>query len=79
MLARWTGTCNAQKDALNVCLRQEVRYKLSPRGRSPTQRIDRTTRNREEAKERTAKKKAIWAEIDRERGVPAAASSEARS
>lgn len=38
-------------------------------------RIDRTTRNREEAKLRTAKKKQVWSELEREKelDIPAAA------
>ncbi|GFZ49552.1 hypothetical protein JCM24511_07672 [Saitozyma sp. JCM 24511] len=51
ILYRWTGGCNAEKKALGACLRKE--------------RIDRTTRNREAAKERTAKKQAVWAELEK--------------
>ncbi|KII88746.1 hypothetical protein PLICRDRAFT_162137 [Plicaturopsis crispa FD-325 SS-3] len=40
--ARLTGGCNPQKDQLNKCLRQE--------------RIGRTTRNREQAKDRLARR-----------------------
>ncbi|WVQ81855.1 hypothetical protein IAT38_003982 [Cryptococcus sp. DSM 104549] len=46
------GACNEQKEALALCLRQE--------------RIERTTRNREESKERNAKKKAVWEALERE-------------
>ncbi|WVN85896.1 uncharacterized protein L203_101049 [Cryptococcus depauperatus CBS 7841] len=52
-LMRWSGGCNDHKKALTLCLRQE--------------RIERTTRNRESAKERTEKKKAAWAALEREK------------
>ncbi|WOO83854.1 COX assembly mitochondrial protein 2 [Vanrija pseudolonga] len=50
--SRFTGMCNDEKDALNLCLRKE--------------RIDRTTRNREAAKDRTRKKAEAWAALDSE-------------
>lgn len=49
---RLLGGCNEQRNNLTMCLRKE--------------RIDRTTRNREAAKERTAKKKEVWAELAKE-------------
>lgn len=70
------------KKDLSMCLRKEVRIRIiihllsyttqywqstrEPKLTIP-QRIDRTTRNREEAKLRTAKKKEVWSAIDRER------------
>ncbi|PQE10120.1 cytochrome c oxidase biogenesis cmc1 protein [Rutstroemia sp. NJR-2017a BVV2] len=44
------GMCNSQKTAVNKCLR--------------AQRLDRTAANREAAKLKREKVKAVWAEID---------------
>jgi len=52
LLYKISGGCNDQKYALGLCLRQE--------------RIDRTTRNREAAKERTKKKTDAFEAYDRE-------------
>ncbi|RXK41157.1 hypothetical protein M231_01561 [Tremella mesenterica] len=49
---RYLGACNSQRRELVLCLRKE--------------RLNRTARNREEAKVRTAKKKEVWAELERE-------------
>ncbi|WVQ74944.1 hypothetical protein IAR50_004552 [Cryptococcus sp. DSM 104548] len=53
LLAKVTGQCNKPKLVLNECLREE--------------RIERTTRNRDEAKERNARKKAVWAALEKEK------------
>ncbi|OCF37927.1 hypothetical protein I317_06229 [Kwoniella heveanensis CBS 569] len=53
MIAKLSGVCNEQKEALSMCLRKE--------------RLDRTARNREAAKDRTAKKKEVWAALEREK------------
>ncbi|WWD19066.1 hypothetical protein CI109_103524 [Kwoniella shandongensis] len=53
MMYKLAGGCNDQKTALTLCLRKE--------------RLDRTERNREDAKARTAKKKEVWAALDREK------------
>ncbi|OSX64955.1 hypothetical protein POSPLADRAFT_1134253, partial [Postia placenta MAD-698-R-SB12] len=47
--AKWTGACNQVKVDLNMCLRKE--------------RIERTTKNREGAKERRQKTEQAWKEI----------------
>jgi len=52
MLYRLSGACNDEKYALSMCLRKE--------------RLERTERNREEAKERNRKKKEAFAALDRE-------------
>ncbi|KAK1927260.1 hypothetical protein DB88DRAFT_477402 [Papiliotrema laurentii] len=52
ILYKWSGACNSEKDALTMCLRKE--------------RIDRTTKNREESKVRNAKKYAAWAKLREE-------------
>ncbi|OXG32043.1 hypothetical protein C360_04311 [Cryptococcus neoformans Bt15] len=57
-LARLVGVCNDQKAALGACLRKE--------------RLERTERNRDAAKERTAKKKAVWEALEREKAEEAA-------
>jgi COX assembly mitochondrial protein 2 len=44
------GMCSDLKTQVNKCLRAE--------------RLERTAKNREQAKERRAKMKAIWSEID---------------
>ncbi|KAF2771816.1 cmc1-like protein [Teratosphaeria nubilosa] len=44
------GMCSGLKTEVNKCLRAE--------------RLERTVKNREEAKEKRAKMKAIWADID---------------
>ncbi|KAH9815698.1 UPF0287-domain-containing protein [Teratosphaeria destructans] len=44
------GMCSGLKTEVNKCLRAE--------------RVERTVKNREEAKEKRAKMKAIWADID---------------
>ncbi|KAH9946309.1 UPF0287-domain-containing protein [Epithele typhae] len=46
---RFFGGCNQAKHELNMCLRKE--------------RVDRTTRNREQAKERREKIEQAWQEI----------------
>ncbi|KAF4576877.1 hypothetical protein EYR40_001126 [Pleurotus pulmonarius] len=48
--AKFTGGCNTQKDELNKCLRKE--------------RIARTTRNREAAKEQRAKTEQAWKDFN---------------
>jgi COX assembly protein 2 len=45
-----TGHCTEAKYAVNMCLR--------------AQRLDRTAKNREAAKEKRAKIKEVWAELD---------------
>ncbi|PCH38357.1 UPF0287-domain-containing protein [Wolfiporia cocos MD-104 SS10] len=50
--AKWTGGCNAAKHELNMCLRKE--------------RVERTAKNREKAKERRAKIEQAWKEIREE-------------
>ncbi len=50
LLWKSMGMCNNLKRDVNKCLRSE--------------RVDRTVKNREEAKEKRQKTKAIWAEID---------------
>jgi len=50
--AKWTGGCNQIKVDLNLCLRKE--------------RIERTTRNREEAKQRRQKTEEVWKELREE-------------
>ncbi|WVR07491.1 hypothetical protein IAU60_004533 [Kwoniella sp. DSM 27419] len=57
LVAKLMGECNDQKKALSMCLRQE--------------RLDRTARNRDEAKERTLKKKEVWAALEREKAEEA--------
>ncbi|KAI0781169.1 hypothetical protein BD413DRAFT_503228 [Trametes elegans] len=47
--SRWTGACNQAKHELNMCLRKE--------------RIDRTTKNREEAKTRREKTEQALREL----------------
>ncbi|KAI0371724.1 UPF0287-domain-containing protein [Pilatotrama ljubarskyi] len=49
---RWTGACNQAKQDLNMCLRKE--------------RIDRTAKNREEAKLRRQKAEQAWKELHAE-------------
>ena len=51
-LYRAFGNCNNAKHAVNMCLRAE--------------RLERTRKNREEAKIRRAKTEAAWAQIDKE-------------
>ncbi|KAF2099642.1 UPF0287-domain-containing protein [Rhizodiscina lignyota] len=51
-LYRCTGGCNNAKLAVNMCLRGE--------------RLERTRKNREEAKVKRAKAEAAWAKIDAE-------------
>lgn len=46
------GMCNQMKRDVNMCLR--------------AQRLERTKRNREEAKERSDRRKALFASIDEE-------------
>jgi hypothetical protein len=43
------------------------------------QRIDRTTKNRTDARDRTAKKQAMWAEMDKEESDLRAAEAQARA
>ncbi|KAI0362692.1 UPF0287-domain-containing protein [Trametes cingulata] len=50
--SRWTGGCNQAKQDLNMCLRKE--------------RIDRTAKNREEAKVRRQKTEQAWKELHAE-------------
>ncbi|KAL7422766.1 hypothetical protein Q5752_002060 [Cryptotrichosporon argae] len=52
LLRKFVGGCNDDKRALNACLRQE--------------RVERTTRNREESKERNRKKTEAWKEWDKQ-------------
>ncbi|TFK90956.1 UPF0287-domain-containing protein [Polyporus arcularius HHB13444] len=47
--SRWTGACNQAKHELNMCLRKE--------------RVDRTTKNREEAKAKREKIEMAWKEL----------------
>ncbi|KAG2147339.1 hypothetical protein BD769DRAFT_1566630 [Suillus cothurnatus] len=47
--ARLTGGCNQEKDSLNKCLRKE--------------RIERSTRNRAQAKEKRLKTEQAWREL----------------
>ncbi|OJT14123.1 hypothetical protein TRAPUB_9234 [Trametes pubescens] len=47
--SRWTGACNQAKHDLNMCLRKE--------------RIDRTTKNREDAKSRRVKTEQAWKDL----------------
>ncbi|KAI0670607.1 UPF0287-domain-containing protein [Trametes maxima] len=47
--SRWTGACNQAKHDLNMCLRKE--------------RIDRTTKNREDAKLRRHKTEQAWKDL----------------
>ncbi|KAI0646836.1 UPF0287-domain-containing protein [Trametes meyenii] len=47
--SRWTGACNQAKHDLNMCLRKE--------------RIDRTTKNREDAKIRRQKTEQAWKDL----------------
>ncbi|KAI0721539.1 UPF0287-domain-containing protein [Cerioporus squamosus] len=47
--SRWTGACNQAKHDLNMCLRKE--------------RVDRTTKNREEAKAKREKIEQAWKEL----------------
>ncbi|RSH77935.1 uncharacterized protein EHS24_003008 [Apiotrichum porosum] len=56
---RFIGGCNDQKQALNMCLRQE--------------RVDRTTRNREDSKDRNKKKYDAWDKLKEETTAPDAA------
>lgn len=51
-LYRAIGGCNNAKHAVNMCLRAE--------------RLERTRRNREEAKIKRAKIEEVWAKIDEE-------------
>jgi COX assembly protein 2 len=55
--ARLLGQCNRQKEGLNACLRKEVRQQVMPwfPAYAYDQRIERTTENRETAKERKLK------------------------
>ncbi|ORY35517.1 hypothetical protein BCR39DRAFT_555665 [Naematelia encephala] len=50
---RLSGACNGDKHALSMCLKQE--------------RIERTTRNRENAKERNKKSREALARYDQEK------------
>ncbi|KZT65458.1 hypothetical protein DAEQUDRAFT_676864 [Daedalea quercina L-15889] len=50
--AKWTGGCNQAKHDLNMCLRKE--------------RIERTTRNREDAKKRRQNTEQVWKELREE-------------
>jgi len=50
LLWKSMGMCSNLKRDVNKCLRAE--------------RVDRTIKNREEAKEKRQKMKAVWAEID---------------
>ncbi|PWN20378.1 UPF0287-domain-containing protein [Microstroma glucosiphilum] len=52
LLPRLTGKCNDIKQQLNLCLREE--------------RIERTGRNAEKAKERQKEVKKVWSEIEQE-------------
>jgi len=75
-LARLKGDCNAAREALNLCLRKEVRqlkhvvesHKLGEVHSLCThrQRLDRTARNSENAKLRNEKKKQAWESLDKE-------------
>ncbi|OJA17275.1 hypothetical protein AZE42_10812 [Rhizopogon vesiculosus] len=47
--ARLTGGCNQEKDSLNVCLRKE--------------RVERSSRNRTQAKEKRLKTEQAWKEL----------------
>ncbi|KAI1790800.1 UPF0287-domain-containing protein [Ganoderma leucocontextum] len=47
--SRWTGACNQAKTNLNLCLRKE--------------RVDRTTKNRVEAKAKRGKVEQAWKEL----------------
>ncbi|KAG2077779.1 UPF0287-domain-containing protein [Suillus decipiens] len=47
--ARLTGGCNEEKDSLNKCLRKE--------------RVERSTRNRVQAKEKRLKTEQVWKEL----------------
>ncbi|KAG1800808.1 uncharacterized protein F5891DRAFT_61056 [Suillus fuscotomentosus] len=47
--ARLTGGCNQEKDSLNKCLRKE--------------RVERSTRNRTQAKEQRLKTEQVWKEL----------------
>ncbi|KAH7930883.1 UPF0287-domain-containing protein [Leucogyrophana mollusca] len=47
--ARLTGGCNQEKDKLNKCLRKE--------------RVERSTRNREQAKEQRMKAEQAWRDL----------------
>ena len=51
-LHKMTGGCNSAKRDVNKCLRAE--------------RLERTARNREEAKAKRERVKMVWAEIDEE-------------
>lgn len=51
-IAKYLGACNDVNKALNMCLRQE--------------RLARTAKNRESAKERTEKKKIRWEQLEKE-------------
>ena len=51
-LHKMTGGCNDAKRDVNKCLRSE--------------RLERTAQNREKAKEKTARIKKIWKEIEEE-------------
>ncbi|TBU32238.1 UPF0287-domain-containing protein [Dichomitus squalens] len=47
--SRWTGGCNQAKQDLNMCLRKE--------------RVDRTTKNREQAKAKRERIEYAWKEL----------------
>ncbi|KAG1754230.1 hypothetical protein EDB19DRAFT_639427 [Suillus lakei] len=47
--ARLTGGCNQEKDSLNKCLRKE--------------RVERSTHNRTQAKEKRLKTEQVWKEL----------------
>ncbi|GAA98925.1 uncharacterized protein L969DRAFT_95601 [Mixia osmundae IAM 14324] len=50
--AKYTGGCNSLKEELTQCLRAE--------------RLERTTKNRDDAAQRRQKTQAVWAAIDAE-------------
>jgi hypothetical protein len=56
-----------------------IQQKQREQGPLTTQRIDRTAKNRSEAKDKTAKKQQLWAEMDKEESELRAAEAQARA
>ncbi|KAH9951363.1 hypothetical protein B0H21DRAFT_685289, partial [Amylocystis lapponica] len=60
--AKWTGGCNQTKMELNMCLRKEASILA---GSPPLgQRLDRTAKNRSEAKARREKTELVWKDLN---------------
>lgn len=68
LLARFNGKCNDHKNALNMCLRQEVSLSTCliffGRANESQQRKVKATSNNAEAKVKREKIKERWAEVD---------------